>query len=163
MPQGVIKLVSNLTKHSITISVYGAWEAKIEVQVSRRELHTYIHFDILDKIKLKTKHVKELDSSVLINQVLIEIVSKDLLQSIEGQSKLQNLLFFLARFWTVDINLMIIQYNSNKITSHGIFQPLKPDHYVFFINFKLCYYKMYRINILTIIFTNVIIELDSFQ
>ena len=28
---------------------------------------------------------------------------------------------------------MIIQYNSKKITSHGIFQPLKPDHYIFLL------------------------------
>ena len=132
MPQGVIKSVSNFTKHSTIISVCGAREVRIGVQVSKRDLHTHIHFDILDKIK--TKYVKELDSPVSINRVLIEIVSKDLLQSIEGQSKLQNLLFFKVRFWTVDIDLMIKQYNSNMITCHGIFQPLKPDHYFFLLS-----------------------------
>ena len=31
--------------HSISISVCEVWRAKIEVQVSRRELHTHIHLD----------------------------------------------------------------------------------------------------------------------
>ena len=43
--------------HSTSISVSKVWEAKIGVQVSKRELHTYIHLDlvrvdsILNKIK----------------------------------------------------------------------------------------------------------------
>ena len=31
--------------HSTSISVSKVWEAKIGVQVSKRELHTYIHLD----------------------------------------------------------------------------------------------------------------------
>ena len=31
--------------HSTSINAYGVWGVKVEIQVSRRELHTYIHLD----------------------------------------------------------------------------------------------------------------------
>ena len=57
--------------HSTNISIYGAWGARAEIQVFKKELHTYIHLakaiieflscikKFLKKISISARHVNK--------------------------------------------------------------------------------------------------------